>query len=369
MTQDNFHIMDNAFKQLSISTEGLSDEITHFKPKTLNTIDFIRNKNKRADTNSIYEELSKSEATKIDKNTIDIIINDLLTQKVILNKKSCYGNSFRRAHDLNFHTKKTETTSQGPEESVDVQNYEKDSEVTSKDGFEDDQIDISISIGQVLEKDVTLVSAENGENSTISHVKSVSNNMKSLLQSDPSLCETTPSINQENMIPLYRGEKEFLRKEDPQISKLEAQIAALKSHLKCELITMNSKIETMSEFFDKKFKDSNNQNQNIAMLKENINFLQSELKEKNLFVKTLMETRTAALKSKSNGNQQNHTLSSNKTSSTESRQTKSHNDIKISEAHKSTKKQSNNKLPETQKQKIITIITMKKVNFKINNFN
>ena len=44
MTQDNFHIMDNAFKQLSISTEGLSDEITHFKSKILNTIDFIRNK-------------------------------------------------------------------------------------------------------------------------------------------------------------------------------------------------------------------------------------------------------------------------------------------------------------------------------------
>ena len=127
-----------------------------------------------------------------------------------------------------------------------MQNYEKDFEITSKDGFEDDQIDISISIGQVLEKDVTLVSAENGENSTISHVKTVSNNKKSLLQSDPSLCETTPSINQENMTPLCRGEKEFFRKEYPQISKLEAQIAALKSHLKCEFISMNSKIVRIS---------------------------------------------------------------------------------------------------------------------------
>ena len=98
----------------------------------------------------------------------------------------------------------------------------------------------------------------------------MSNNKKLPLQSDPSLCETTPSINQENMTPLCRGEKEFFRKEDPQISKLEAQIAALKSHLKCEVISINSKIKTMSEFLDKKFKDSNNQNQNIAMLKENI---------------------------------------------------------------------------------------------------
>ena len=99
----------------------------------------------------------KSETTNIDKNITDIIINELLTQKVILNKKSCYGNSFRRANDLNFHTKETETTSQDPatsQESVDVQNYEKDFEVTSKDGFEDDQTDIAISIGQVLEKDV-----------------------------------------------------------------------------------------------------------------------------------------------------------------------------------------------------------------------
>ena len=107
----------------------------------------------------------------------------------------------------------------------------------------------------------------------------------------------------------------------------------------------------MSEFLDKKFKDSNNQNQNIAMLKENINFLQSELKEKNLFVKALMETQTAALESISNANQQNHTVSSNKTSSTETRQTRSHNDIKISKAHKSAKNQNNNKLPETQRTK------------------
>ena len=125
---------------------------------------------------------------------------------MILNKKSCYGNSFRRANDLNFHTKETEATSRDPKEGVDVQNYEKDFEVAS------------ISIAQVLEKDVTLVSVENGENSTISHVKTVSNNKKSLLQSDPNLCEITPSINQENMTPLCRGEKEFFRKEDPQIS-------------------------------------------------------------------------------------------------------------------------------------------------------
>ena len=114
---------------------------------------------------------------------------------------------------------------------------------------------------------------------------------------------------------------------------------------------MNSKFETMSEFLDEKFKDSNNQNKNIATLKENINFLQSELKEKSLFAKTLMETQTAPLESISNANQQNHTLSSNKTSSVETRQTRSHNDIKISEAHKSAKNQSNSKLPETQKTK------------------
>ena len=106
---------------------------------------------------------------------------------------------------------------------------------------------------------------------------------------------------------------------------------------------MNSKFETMSEFLDEKFKDSNNQNKNIATLKENINFLQSELKEKSLFAKTLMETQTAPLESISNANQQNHTLSSNKTSSVETRQTRSHNDIKISEAHKSSRNSKNKK--------------------------
>ena len=114
---------------------------------------------------------------------------------------------------------------------------------------------------------------------------------------------------------------------------------------------MNTKIETKSEILDKKIKDSNNQNQNIAMLKENMNFLQSELKEKNFFVKSLMENQTAALESISYANQQNHTRSSNKTSSTETRQTRNYSFTKISEAHKSAKNQSNNKLPETQKTK------------------
>ena len=173
------------------------------------------------------------------------------------------------------------------------------------------------------------------------------------------------------MTPLCRGEKEFFRKEDPQISKLEAQIAALKSHLKCELISMNSKIETMSEFLHKKFKDSNNQNQNIAMLKENINFLQSELKEKNLFVKTLMETQTTALESISNANQQNHTLSSNKIKHPIQKLAKLEV-IMILKFQKLTnllKIKVTINFQKLKKQKMITIIRMKKVNFKINNFN
>ena len=64
--------------------------------------------------------------------------------------------------------------------------------------------------------------------------------------------------------------KDITRKEDHQIRTLEAQLAALKSHLKCEITNENSKIETISNVLDTKLRESNDPNQNMVLMRENI---------------------------------------------------------------------------------------------------
>ena len=70
-----------------------------FKPKILQAIKYIREKRKRQDTNAIYEHLKKTGASNIDKETIGNIISELINQKILENKKSTYGDSFRLITD------------------------------------------------------------------------------------------------------------------------------------------------------------------------------------------------------------------------------------------------------------------------------
>ena len=69
--------------------------------------------------------------------------------------------------------------------------------------------------------------------------------------------------------------KDITRKEDHQTRTLEAKLAALKSHLKCGITNVNSKIETISNVLDTKLRESNDQNQNMVLMRENIKFLQT----------------------------------------------------------------------------------------------
>ena len=58
-------------------------------------------------------------------------------------------------------------------------------------------------------------------------------------------------------------------------------MSALKSHMKCELSTMSSKIDPLSEFVDPKINNLNDQQKILEILRENIKFLQMELQTKN----------------------------------------------------------------------------------------
>ena len=270
--QENLCKTDNTFRRLSITADDVgAKEVLIFKPKILDAIDIIRNRKKRADASSIYEQISKSEASNIDRIPIDKIIDGMLEKNIIINKKSAYGDSFRKTAE-----KSEENENENIESMVENQN----------------------------------------EDQTESE-----NNRKELHKpaEDINLCAHAPSINQISDTPLMKQNlnllksKDITREEDHQIRTLEAQLAALKSHLKCEITNVNSKIETISNVLDTKLRESNDQNQNMVLMREIYQVFQTELKEKNEFIKTLMETQAAALDSLTIANQQHHKQNLNKT--------------------------------------------------------
>ena len=102
----NGHIekgISNAFNKLKITRDDRKiDDVNDvtlslFKPKILNFIDQIKQKKKRPDINTIYEHLSKMEASNADKQLIETILGNLIEATIIVNRKTPTGlDSFRR---------------------------------------------------------------------------------------------------------------------------------------------------------------------------------------------------------------------------------------------------------------------------------
>ena len=89
--------ISNAFNKLKIITDerkidDVSDEtLSLSKPKILNAIDQIKQKKKRPDLNTIYEYLSKIEASNTAKLLIEAILTNLVATNVIANRKTPKG--------------------------------------------------------------------------------------------------------------------------------------------------------------------------------------------------------------------------------------------------------------------------------------
>ena len=67
-------------------------------------------------------------------------------------------------------------------------------------------------------------------------------------------------------------------------------MSALKSHMKCELSTMSSKIDSLSEFVNTKINSLSGQQKILETQRGNNNFLQTELQTKNDIIKNLLDT-------------------------------------------------------------------------------
>ena len=212
--------IDAAFKNLNISSKDknknesiTSDELFLFKPKILQAIEYIREKRKRPDTNAIYEHLKKTEASNIDKETIDNIISELINQKILENKKSTYGDSFRLITDK-----------------------EKDTldEITSPDNIDkidknDNQSDPGIKIN-------TQPFTYRNENDITQEISPIREPVINLDVHNPlaqPIRETEPVTNPDLDTPLQSNKKDHFQHDQQQIiNRLEVQISALKSHLK-----------------------------------------------------------------------------------------------------------------------------------------
>ena len=79
----------------------------------------------------------------------------------------------------------------------------------------------------------------------------------------------------------------------------------MKSHLKWEVSTMNSRIDLLSKVIENKFNVLSRQYTNFEMLRNNIKLLRIELKTKNQIINNLLDTQSAIVKSLSLAKQQN----------------------------------------------------------------
>ena len=78
------------------------------------------------------------------------------------------------------------------------------------------------------------------------------------------------------------------------------QFFVLKSHVMCELWSLNQKISSLSENLENAVNDMKVQDRNVDLLHENIKILQNELSQKNE-IKSLMEIQLTVFDSLSAG--------------------------------------------------------------------
>ena len=89
----------------------------------LESIDKLRGKKKRPDIDSIFNFLSKMEATNIDKDTPTDSISQLITQKVLVNKKT--PNHYDSLYLSNFDQREIEHTPETKSDKKDEESVQK----------------------------------------------------------------------------------------------------------------------------------------------------------------------------------------------------------------------------------------------------
>ena len=245
--------ISTALEKLTITNDleknGKTTEISSlFKPKILCAIDRIKEKKKRPDIDSIYDYLSRTEASNIDKISIELILNELVKENVVVNKKTSLGDSFRRINT--------------PPNLVN-----------------------SLHTDSCPNNELTITESVNRAESTADN--------------------NTPSTHADIQTPLTTNDNisSLTKHSDKAFMNMEAKFSALKGYIDCEISILNSKVDQFIESLKEtitKIEKLDSISNSIKILQENIRFLQKELLAKNDLIKSLKETQTVVLEAITN---------------------------------------------------------------------
>ena len=232
MTQDNRECndMNSAFEKLRIASDesDRNNDLDILKPKILDAIDQIRQRKKRPDTDSIYDFIARSCATNINKELLEVVIEELIAENDIFNKKTAQGlDSFYKLNEKEF-------PSPNASPSIEISNTQL--------SFASDNEILEPSEEEPRDFDKT--------SNTIIDIQT------------PTLQK---SLSYENL-----GTPQDIR-------NIRVQFSVLKSHVMCEHPSLNQKINSPSENLEKAVNDMKVQNTNVDLLNENIKILQNEL--------------------------------------------------------------------------------------------
>ena len=218
------------------------------KPKVSCAIDRINEKKKRPDIDSNYDYLSRTEASNIFQNSIELMFNELVKENVLVDKKTSLGDSFGRVNTL-------------------------------------PNLNNSLHTDSCPNNELTITESVN-------RVESTADN-------------TTPSTHADIQTPLTTNENisSLTKHSDKAFMNMEAKFSALKGYIDCEISILNSKVDQFIESLKETItKIEKRESSSIEILQENIRFLQKELLAKNDLIKPLMETRSAAFEAITNLN-------------------------------------------------------------------
>ena len=189
----------------------------------MKAIDTIRTKKKRANVNSIYKELCRNQASNIDEKTMASFVSEIIKSNEIVNKKTNYGDSSGKV--INKVDKQVTTVL---------------ANMTSK--IDHNEIHNEIDLTPSIARNICTPANESSKSRN-------NTNQNDLQTEDENISEVTSLLNNTVCTPMISNKKNVSRKEDKQIKSIEAELAAVKSHLKCQIANINIKIESMSNSF------------------------------------------------------------------------------------------------------------------------
>ena len=192
-----------------------NDTLFLFNPKILNAINFIRDRKKRADLEAIFDHITKMEAYNADKELVENLSSQLVNCKLIISKKTHTGlDSFCLTSELQKEFR------------IDI---DEESQTENQNDVHEENLN-EHGRSLILENSILPININTPNSSDIMN--------KSLLSQ-------------------YKW-------------KVEAQVTALKSYVKCEISCTNNKIESL---FERLNKMSSTEEKALEILQETITFL------------------------------------------------------------------------------------------------